>query len=395
MIGKPITFHIWNDLQMEKINIALVGCGGIAGFHVEGYRDLYARGLRIFDLKAVCDISVDNAESKAKIIEGFQGYKPTVYSSLDEMLSNESIDAVDLCLPHNIHHTVACECLDRGLHVIIEKPLGITMRAARSIIQKADKTGKVLAVAENYRREPKERAKHWAIKRGLIGEPRMIIWMAAVWGPKPWGWREDKFMAGGSWVFDGGVHWADLDRYQLGREAVEVFAMTHTFDKVKEGVRVTVDDMTMAIVRYEGDVYSQWLWTRAAPAKHTWTHIIYGSKGALSDEGLHIQKEDGAVESKPMSILLNEIRNALDKNELKRLFPKGSTNTFAIELYDFYLSIVEKQKPEVDAIEGYKDMAIPLGFYESAALNRPVSIKDVEELRVEEYQKEINEKLGI
>jgi len=380
---------------MEKLSIALVGCGGIANSHVEGYRDLYARGLRVFELKALCDVSVDNAKSKAKMIRGFQDSEPAVYSNLDQMISNESIDAVDLCLPHHIHHTVACRCLEERLHVLIEKPLGITMRAARSIIQKAEKSGKVLAVAENYRRDEKERAIQWAIRQGLIGDPRMVLWIAAVWGPKPWGWREKKLLAGGSWVFDGGVHWADLDRYQLGREAVEVFAMTHTFDPVKEGVKVTVDDMTMAIIRYEGDVYSQWLWTRAAPAKPMWMHILYGSKGALSNDGLNIQKRGRGVEIEPMRSLLGDMKSSLKKDELERLFPGGSTNTFAIELYDFYLAITEKQKPEVDALEGYKDMAIPLGFYESACLRKPVKVKDVEELRVEEYQKEINEKLGI
>ena len=380
---------------MEKLNIALVGCGGIANLHVEGYRDLYSRGLRIFELKALCDISYDNAKSKAKMIRGFQDSEPTVYSNLDEMLKEESLDAVDICLPHHIHHTVASRCLEEALHVIIEKPLGITMRAARLIIQKAESSGRVLAVAENYRRAPKERAIQWAVRQGLIGDPRMIIWMAAGWGPKPWGWRENKLLAGGSWVFDGGVHWADLDRYQLGREAVEVFAMTHTFDPVKEGVKVTVDDMTMAIVRYEGDVYSQWLWTRAAPAKPMWMHILYGSKGALSSDGLHVQKGVREVKIESMMNLLGDMRRSLREDELERLFPHGSTNTFAIELYDFYSAITEKRRPEVDAVEGYKDMAIPLGFYESANLHEPVKVKDVEDLRVEEYQKEINEKLGI
>jgi len=383
-----------DDYTMEKLNIALIGCGGIANAHVEGYRDLYSRGLRIFELKALCDISINNAKSKARIIQGFQDSKPTVYSNLDKMLSEESIDAVDLCLPHHIHHTVACQCLDEGLHVIMEKPLAITMRAGKSIIQKAETSGKVLAVAENYRRDPKERAVHWAVGKGLIGEPRMVLWLAATWGPKPWGWREDKLIAGGSWVFDGGVHWADLDRYQLGREAVEVFAMMHTFDSVKEGVKVTVDDMTMAMIRYEGGVYSQWLWTRAAPAKPMGMHILYGSKGALSNDGLHLQKK-GSVEVKSMMGLLEDMRADLKKEELERFFPAGSTNTFAIELYDFYSAITEGKKPEVDGIDGYRDMAIPLGFYESSVLHKPIKVKDVEELRVEEYQKEINEKLGI
>lgn len=379
---------------MEKVEIALIGCGGIANAHVGGYRDLYSRGLRIFEIKALCDVSIDNAKSKAKAIEGFQETKPDVYSDLDEMLKEESIDAVDICLPHHIHHTVACQCLDRGLHVLIEKPLAITMRAGRSILRKAESSGKVLAVAENYRRAPNERAVQWAVSEGLIGDPRMILWIAAGWGPRPWGWREKKLLAGGSWVFDGGVHWADLDRYQLGREAVEVFAMTHTFDPLKEGVKVTVDDMTMAIIRYEGDIYSQWLWTRAAPAKPLWMHILYGSKGALSNDGLHLQRK-GCVEVKSISNLLEDMKSHMDKNELKRLFPAGSTDTFAIELYDFYVAITEGRKPEVDGWEGYRDMAIPLGFYESSMLNKPVKVKDVEELRVEEYQKEINESLGI
>jgi len=379
---------------LEKVEIALIGCGGIANAHVGGYRDLYSRGLRIFEIKALCDVSIDNAKSKAKAIEGFQETKPDVYSDLDEMLKEESIDAVDICLPHHIHHTVACQCLDRGLHILIEKPLAITMRAGRSILRKAESSGKVLAVAENYRRAPNERAVQWAVSEGLIGDPRMILWIAAGWGPRPWGWREKKLLAGGSWVFDGGVHWADLDRYQLGREAVEVFAMTHTFDPLKEGVKVTVDDMTMAIIRYEGDIYSQWLWTRAAPAKPLWMHILYGSKGALSNDGLHLQRK-GCVEVKSISNLLEDMKSHMDKNELKRLFPAGSTDTFAIELYDFYVAIAEGRKPEVDGWEGYRDMAIPLGFYESSVLNKPVKVKDVEELRVEEYQREINEALNI
>jgi len=380
---------------MDMLNIALVGCGGMAGAHVEGYRDLYIRGLRAFKVKATCDVSEENARNKAQTIGFFQNSKPKVYTKLEDMLKNEDLDAVDICLPHNLHHSVAIECLNRGIHVIVEKPMAITMRTAKLMIDQAKKSGKILAVAENYRWEPKQRAFWWAIRKGLIGDPRIVLWTATSWGPRPWGWREDKLIAGGSWVFDGGVHWADLDRYQLGREAVEVFAATHTFDPVKDGVKVTVDDMTMAIVKYENNVYAQWLWTRATPAKGMWTHIIYGSKAALSDDGLQIQKEEGKVETQSVNSLTYSMRNDMPPEEIERFFPKGSTNTVATELYDFYSSIVNKKKPEVDAIEGYKDMAIPLGFYESALLGRTVKIKEVEELKLEEYQKEINENLGL
>ncbi|MEM3174533.1 MAG: hypothetical protein QXU02_06575, partial [Candidatus Bathyarchaeia archaeon] len=131
------------------------------------------------------------------------------------------------------------------------------------------------------------------------------------------------------------------------------------------------------------------------PAKRIYMHTICGSKGNLSDDGIHLETEYGKIETKSIDTLVEEMRRNLPKETLEKLFPRGITDTFAIELYDFYDSVVSKGKPEVDAIEAYKDMAIPLGFYESAKLNKPVRVKDVEDLLVEEYQKEINEKLSI
>jgi len=379
---------------MEKLNIALIGCGGIASAHINGYRDLYTRDLKLFDIKALCDVSIDNAKAKAEMISNFQSKKPKIYTEFEDMLKEESLDSVDICLPHSLHHIVASRCLEEGLDVIIEKPLGITMRAAKMIIDTAEKHNRILAVAENYRRSPENRAIWWAIRNNLIGKPRMIVWIASGWNPHPWGWREDKFVAGGSWVFDGGVHLADLDRYHLGMEALQVYSVNDTFDPIKEGVKVTVDDMTMAIIQYENKVYVQWLWTRAAPGKNINMRIIYGSKGSLTNKELHVLKED-SVERHDIRSIIERMAKSLKFEELEKWFPKGSMDTIATELYDFYDSVINKRKPEVDGWEAYKDMAIPLGFYESATLGNPVKIKDIEELRIEEYQREINEKLGI
>jgi len=379
---------------MERLNLALIGCGGMAGAHVNGYRDLYTRRLRVFDIKALCDVSEQAAKEKLEAISGFQAEGPRIYVEVEDMLKAESLDAVDICLPHNVHHTVASRCLEEGLDVIIEKPLGITMRAAKRIVEEAEKHGRTLAVAENYRRSPENRAAWWAIKQGLIGEPRMIVWTAAGWGPAPWGWREEKLVAGGSWVFDGGVHLADLDRYHLGAEAVRVYAVNDTFEPMKMGVHVTVDDMTMALIQYGNRVYAQWLWTRVAPGKDVNMRVIYGSKGALTNEELLVQKED-SVERYRLGILQRDMRKSLKPEELESWFPRGATDTVATELYDFYDAATSQRKPEVDGHEAYRDMAIPLAFYESAELGQPVRVEDVEDLRIEAYQKEINEKLGI
>ncbi len=379
----------------NKLGIALVGCGGMMRAHIKALKELTAKGLGIFDVKAVCDTDEKAAAEAAKEVAAFRGYAPRAYTKLETMLSEESLDAVDIAVPHNLHHIVAIACFEAGLNVLIEKPLAITMRAAKRIIECASKHSLLLAVAENYRRSPENRAIRWAIERGLIGEPRILVWISASWGMRPWGWREDKFAAGGSWVFDGGVHFADLDRYQLGREAEEVYAVQRTFEPVKGGVRVTVDDATLAVITYEGGVCAQWLWTRVAPGKQLGFRVIYGSKGAIDYEGLYLQKEEERVEAKSMRDLVSEMLRALDPRVKERWFPRGITDTVATELYDFYEAVVNRSKPEVDGVEAYKDMAIPLAFYESAKLGKPVRVRDVEELRVEEYQGEINERLGI
>jgi predicted dehydrogenase len=380
--------------SLRKLEIALVGCGGMMGAHVDAYRQLHSKGLKVFNIKAVCDTRETMAKEKASAISAFQDNSPKVYTDLESMLKNESLEAVDIALPHNVHHTVATLCLEEGLDVIIEKPLGITMRAAKIIMEEARENNRVLAVAENYRRSPENRAIRWAIEQGLIGDPRMIVWSSVSWNARAWGWREDRYLAGGSWVFDGGVHLADLDRYQLGREATEVYAVQETFDPIKDGVKVTVDDMTMAVISYEGDVRAQWLWTRAAPGKVINFRTIYGSKGSLDNDGLFVQK-DGSVEIHGIGILVNRMFESLGPEDRARMFPMDIRDTVATELYDFYDSVVNKRKPEVDGYEAYKDMAIPLGFYESAVLKKPVNVRDVEDLRVEEYQGDINEKLRI
>jgi predicted dehydrogenase len=379
---------------LKRIGIALVGCGGIMDSHVNGYRDLHDRGLAVFDIKATCDTLEQNARDKAEAVGAFQGTKPKAYTDLEDMLRNEGLDAVDIALPHNLHHTIACRCLEADLHVIIEKPLAITMRAAKIIMSERERRGKTLAVAENYRRSPESRGVWWAMRKGLIGEFRMISWASAGWGPRAWGWREDRYVAGGSWVLDGGVHLSDLDRYHLGREAIDVYAVQDTFDPIKDGVKVTVDDMTMAVIRFEGRSYVQWLWTRAAPGKSMGHRTIYGSKGSLSDEGLTVQGE-GSVDVYSMEALVDMMMEELSAEERGRMFPKGAADTFSTELYDFYDSIANRRRPEVDAVEGYRDMAIPTGFYESTVAEGPVRVRDVEDLRVEEYQRDINLKLGI
>ncbi|HID55826.1 TPA: Gfo/Idh/MocA family oxidoreductase, partial [Candidatus Poribacteria bacterium] len=162
---------------MEPIKIALIGCGGMSGAHMNAFRALWNKELKLFDIVATCDVVEERAQERAKQAEEFQGKKPSIFTDFQDMLDKiPDIEAVDICTLHSEHHSIAVPCLDAGKHVIIEKPLGITMRACKLMLDASVKAQRVLAVAENYRLSVHERMRRWAIQQGRIGKPRMFFW---------------------------------------------------------------------------------------------------------------------------------------------------------------------------------------------------------------------------
>ena len=159
----------------ERIKMGLVGCGGMSGAHMGGYRELWSKGIRDFEIVAACDIAVERAEERATQAQEFQGgTKPAVYTELDEMLAKHpDLECVDICALHSAHHTLAVPALDAGKHVIIEKPFGITMRACKLMMDAADRNDRIISVAENYRLARIQRTRSWAIAQGRIGGSRV------------------------------------------------------------------------------------------------------------------------------------------------------------------------------------------------------------------------------
>ncbi|HIL09870.1 MAG TPA: hypothetical protein EYG11_14305, partial [Candidatus Latescibacteria bacterium] len=83
---------------MERLQLALIGCGGMAGAHVRGLEELWKAGIRDIQVVACCDVVEDSAEQRAAEIAKFQRRKPAVYTDVGKMLARaKSIEAVDIC----------------------------------------------------------------------------------------------------------------------------------------------------------------------------------------------------------------------------------------------------------------------------------------------------------
>ncbi|UCH36266.1 MAG: Gfo/Idh/MocA family oxidoreductase [Armatimonadota bacterium] len=383
----------------EPVTLGLIGCGGMMGAHLRGLKHLWEADLRDFRVVATCDIDKAKAVRFADEIEAVQGARPNVYTDVAKLLAKEkNLEAVDISTVHRAHHTVAIPCFEAGKHVTIEKPLALTMRAGKLMLDAAGKAGTVFQVAENYRRSPDYRAINWAIKSGRIGKLRMMFWIDVGERRWYWTWREHRSEAGGGWVLDGGVHHADLFRYHVG-EVVTVSAQVEKFDPIRyrkgetleDPVEVDVEDCVMALLTFDNGALGEWTSTSAAPGVGFNRHGVYGEEGSLIfGEGLVTR--DGKM---TMKRLVRKYMASLSRDEKERWFPGGVTDTVATELEEFFRAIRGGPQVEITGLEGYKDQAICEAVYESAAAGKPVRVADIESLKIEKYQRDLNEQVGI
>lgn len=388
----------------EPMPMALIGCGGMMGAHVKnGYASLHAAGYRGFEILACCDMFPEAASKMAAGIGEWQGRSPKAYSSVEQLLREErGLAAVDVVVTHRDHHRVAIPCLEAGKHVILEKPLALTLRAGRAIIEAARARKTFLAVAENYRRSPAHRAIHWALESGRVGRLRQLHWIDCRERLWHWGWRDEVDKAGGGWSLDGGVHFTDLMRYHVGPVA-RVTALSRQYSPARyrepekrEGViQATIEDTTLALIEFENGVTGVWVESIVSPGKPLGTHIVYGDEGSLDfSDGLKLR---GQAEATSLDALREEFLRQLPSAEKERLFPFGLQDGVAQEIHEF-LEVCRGGcgSVETDGLEGYKAQAVCMAVYESAELGgAPVEMRRVEGLEVEAYQGKLNRDIGL
>jgi len=374
------------------------------GAHVnKGFAPLWDAGYREFEIVACCDAVEEAAAKMAAGIDEWQDTSPRVYSQVEALLEAEGdLHAVDISVTHCEHRRAAVPCLEAGKHVMVEKPLAMTMRAGRQMMDAAEASGVLLNVAENYRRTLPNRSAHWALESGRLGWLRQIYWIDCRDRQWHWGWRDDLDKAGGGWTFDGGVHFADLMRYHVGPVA-RVTALTRQYDTTRfldretlqgETKEATIEDTAMALLEFENGATGVWVESIVSPGKGMGSHIVYGEKGSLDFGGGLLLR--GQEEPTPMDQLNREFMAQLSDDEKQRLFPCGIEDSIAQEVHEFVNACLHGGPLETDGAEGYKAQAICMGVYESAALDgQPVELTQVENLEIEKYQAPLNAQMGV
>lgn len=198
----------------RALGVAIVGVGGIAASHMAALRAMTTARL-------VCVQDMDRARAGAVAIE--QGC--AVEDDLSDVLTREDVDAVIVCTPNLTHQSIGTAVLESGRHLLMEKPLAMTVDAARQLAVLAQERGLVLAVGHSHRFSAQSRAVHDVVASGEIGVPRFArIVMNGGWIWPGWqAWVLNPAVSGGHSLHNG-VHLTDLAAWWLGEQPDTVFA---------------------------------------------------------------------------------------------------------------------------------------------------------------------------
>jgi len=395
------------------LSLAICGCGVMGRRHVLGLKALKSVGRLRFDLVAAVDPFAASGESLADQAEDLLGRRPRVFPDWLTLRHALAPDAVAVTTSPDLHAAIATEALAAGAHVLVEKPIALTVRQGRTMVAAAVAAGKRLAVAENYRRDPINRLAKSVVESGAIGRPILILQSSAGWGERviitPW--RHQK--AKGGIAVDMGVHYADLFEYVLGPIAsvVGFNAIVDTERKDAGGAMHPVDaeDLTVGAVRFAGGALGNLLLHLAGRGESHFQRVIHGTAGSLGipvDRSGHaltptLRRGDGRDEAIPEDAQLRLVPDfALDPTTAALFGGDRLTsyaldwaaidaNLLAIEYDDFAGAIVDDRPPEVAGEDGLRSLAIAYGFLEADRLGRVVSLDELLRGEASAYQDEL------
>jgi predicted dehydrogenase len=286
---------------MERLPVCLVGCGGMGHRHIWGYEALLNSGDVPMDLVAVCDAREDNASRAAAEVERITGRRPTVHLSVEAAIDDPTIAAFDVVTDASSHHQVVVPLLRAGKHVLCEKPLGLTVRACRAMIEAAEGTGAILATAENLRRDPPNRLARAVLDAGLLGDLHVMVHDAIGGDDKiiitPWRHMKDTGAIG----LDMGVHYTDIIQYYLGefdvifgrgliaepvrRRRMEPELDTESyrarFAEMPEEVTATGEDSVVAMYRMKSGMTATLLYVPSGPGHSYFQRSLHGRAGSM------------------------------------------------------------------------------------------------------------------
>ena len=347
---------------MEKtLKYALIGCGSIGVYHANAVKEL-----KNGEIVALCDIHTEKIEElKEKC-----GVEAPIYTDYKEMLEKEEVDVVVITTPDQNHKEPTIYSLEKGCHVMCEKPMALYPEECEAMIKTADKCGKLLMIGQVCRCTPAFVKAKEIVDNGVIGDLFFVeseyahdyanerVKGVDKWRATP---ERDPFIGGG-------CHAVDLLRWIAG-DPTETMA----YSNHKMLPDWPTNDMTISIMKFPNDVMGKVYVSTGCKRGYTMRTVLYGSKGTIIVDNtsptftLFLDNEEGYTFGGKLK--------GIGEKGIQHLIPVSINNHNVTEEHkQFYDSIVNGTPLIATAREGAKTVAVCRAAIESAETGAPVKV---------------------
>lgn len=334
------------------MRFGVIGCGGIARWHMEAINDLEDA-----QLAAVCDASGERARSVG------ESYGIPYYTDASQLIHSADVDAVCICTPSGLHASLAVQALNSGKHVVVEKPLSISRVSLAEVLAAKEASGAKLMVISQLRYSPDVRKAREIICSGRLGRLTMVDLSMKYYRSAEYyanGWRGTFAMDGGGALMNQGIHGVDILRYLCGEVAqVQCLSQTLLHD-------IEVEDTLAASLRFtHGALGVITATTSVNPGKERRLEVG-GTKGSL------VLVEDKLV-------MLNTSEETIFQPYDSMCSGANDPLAIGVELHraqieDFIQCVKENREPLLNAHEAKKTMNLVFALYEAAEAEKAVLV---------------------
>jgi predicted dehydrogenase len=341
----------------SPLKFAVVGCGRIAPRHGGALSEIAHKAN--VQLAACCDVIESRAAHFAKT------YRCEPYTDYADLLARADIDIVSVCVPSGLHASIGIAAAEAGKHVLVEKPIALTLADADALIAACERAGVTLGVVLQNRFNPPMRDLRALVDSGALG--KLYLGNATVRWYRPQEYYEDGWH--GTWAMDGGalmnqsIHHIDALQWLMG-DVDTVYAYTGTLAH-----RMEAEDVGVVAVRFKngalGTIEGS---TLTYPENLEGSVALFGEHGSVKVGGTALNRK---IFWKVRGELEHE-REMLTREALDPPSVYGSSHRE--QLLEMVNAIREGRAPSTHGREARRSLALATAIYESARERREVSL---------------------
>jgi UDP-N-acetyl-2-amino-2-deoxyglucuronate dehydrogenase len=341
------------------IHVGLIGAGNISGTHARAVEEIPG---------AVVAAVYSRTRAHAEKLAG--EHQARAYDALDAFLEHRPLDLVIVGSPSGVHADHAIAAAQRGLHVLVEKPIDVTSARADALVAEASRSGVTLGVIFQDRFKPDVARLKSLVDEGRLGTPILATASVKWYRPPSYyaasDWRGTRALDGGGALMNQGVHTVDLLLWLFGpvrRVSGRVATQLHAID---------VEDTAVAVLEFANGAVGTIEATTAAYPGYARRVELTGSNGTAILEGDDLVALDVVGASQELSRRSPASGRAKAENAASPVVSDVSAHRAAIE--DFMAAVQNGGRPACDGREGRRSVDVIEAIYQASRTGAPVDV---------------------